>query len=306
MTSQTKNPSPDATRAEVVESIKKAITSTVAPATWKDNGGTVGSIMEDQGQLIVTQTKKNQAQVESVLDQLRRGADLQIGIETRMMFVDEALYASLGFTPHADGGTDSTLLPGDTELRSLLQQTHADAKTIAISSPRLTLFNGQMGFIKIGQEVAKQTPGIRLNLKAAASADRRSVILHLGSSLTQPGMDEQRASTNVTVPTGCTLVMGGLIVKSDDDTDKSSCRRMIILVRPKIINEKDVEKALYGLTDHHPVNNKKKQLYSSSQTPFPQPLQKLTATPRPKPFALSSRGVRAPIARCGWGRMRSR
>ena len=44
------------TRQELVDSIIKLIQDTVANESWKDNGGTVGSLRELSGQLIVTQT----------------------------------------------------------------------------------------------------------------------------------------------------------------------------------------------------------------------------------------------------------
>ena len=43
------------TRAERTVAFTKLIQDTVASDTWKDNGGSVGSVRELSGQLIVTQ-----------------------------------------------------------------------------------------------------------------------------------------------------------------------------------------------------------------------------------------------------------
>ena len=57
------------TRQELVDQIIKLITDTVAPDSWRDAGGSVGSIKELSGQLIVTQTPENQRQLTNLLEQ---------------------------------------------------------------------------------------------------------------------------------------------------------------------------------------------------------------------------------------------
>jgi hypothetical protein len=231
-------------RVQIIEKLKQIIQNTVEPDSWTNNGGSLGTIQEFEGVLLVKQTPKAHAQIERVLAELRQAHSVEIAIESRIMFVDEPLYASLGFTHHADDGTDSELF-NDTELSSILKQTQQDAKTVAVSTPRLTLFDGQAGFISVG-EGAKQAVGIRLNIKAAASADRHSVILSLEPTLSQTGMAEQKVSKNVLMPDGGTLLLGGFTMNPNGGTDKSSQRRMILLVRPKIIIDKNLEKMVFG------------------------------------------------------------
>jgi hypothetical protein len=231
----------ESTRAQVMTKLKEVIEA-IEPDTWKDHGGAFGTIQDFDNVFLITQTTGVHAQIDRVLAELRQAHSVQISVESRIMFVDEALYASLGFTSHTGGGMDSRVID-DTELRSLLKQTQDDAKTVSISSPRLTLFNGQAGYIRVGQRMTKQTPGIiRLDFEAAASVDHRSVILQLEPSLSQPGMNEQKASGKFTLPDKGTVLVGGFTVQPDGSTDKSDQRRMIVLVRPKIM----VEKVLYG------------------------------------------------------------
>jgi type II secretory pathway component GspD/PulD (secretin)/TolA-binding protein len=84
------------TRQELVEAITKLIEDTVASDTWKDNGGTTGSIRELGGQLIVTQTPENQRELVKLLDQLREQRALQVTIEARFLFVNRNFLDSLG------------------------------------------------------------------------------------------------------------------------------------------------------------------------------------------------------------------
>lgn len=53
------------------DDVIKLITTTVAPETWRDAGGTLGSASVADGRLIITQTGENQRQVAHLLDHLR-------------------------------------------------------------------------------------------------------------------------------------------------------------------------------------------------------------------------------------------
>jgi hypothetical protein len=58
------------TRQEVADSIIKLIEETVAPDAWRDAGGTVGSIHESGGVLVIGTTEEDQRQIELLLGQL--------------------------------------------------------------------------------------------------------------------------------------------------------------------------------------------------------------------------------------------
>jgi hypothetical protein len=55
---------------DIADSIIRFITGTIDPETWRDNGGTSGSISEISGILIVTQTAENLAAVAQALHQI--------------------------------------------------------------------------------------------------------------------------------------------------------------------------------------------------------------------------------------------
>jgi type II secretory pathway component GspD/PulD (secretin) len=56
---------------EPADSLIKLLQDTVSSESWKDNGGSLGSLRELSGQLVVTQTPENQRRISDVLDELR-------------------------------------------------------------------------------------------------------------------------------------------------------------------------------------------------------------------------------------------
>ena len=83
-------------RQDLVDSIIKLITSTIAPDSWRDAGGSVGSITELSGQLIVTQTPENQRALVGLLEQLRETRAIQVTVETRFLTVSRNFLDDVG------------------------------------------------------------------------------------------------------------------------------------------------------------------------------------------------------------------
>jgi type II secretory pathway component GspD/PulD (secretin)/tetratricopeptide (TPR) repeat protein len=84
------------TRQDLVDQIVKLITSTIAPDSWRDAGGSVGSITELSGQLIVTQTPENQRALVGLLEQLRETRAIQVTVETRFLTVSRNFLDDVG------------------------------------------------------------------------------------------------------------------------------------------------------------------------------------------------------------------
>jgi general secretion pathway protein D len=85
------------TRDDRVAEITSLMQETVSPDSWRDAGGTVGSLRELNGQLIVTQTPENQRQIEGLLEQLRETRAIQITVETRFLTVQRNFLEDVGF-----------------------------------------------------------------------------------------------------------------------------------------------------------------------------------------------------------------
>ncbi|HVT82377.1 MAG TPA: hypothetical protein VHM90_17165, partial [Phycisphaerae bacterium] len=256
---QTNNQTNQQQRQELVNSLMDTIKSTVAPDSWRDNGGSIGSIRELNGQLIINQTVDNQLAVYGLLQQLRETRAIQIAVEARLLLVsnnflddfrigwDLELPAGLiGGNVGAFGignlNTFNQAIPGTTgvpgsiasfatlpslnlsasiidnwTLSLLLQATQADKRTVTVTAPRVTLFNGQPGFISVtnqqnivesfnqttasggingggavGTNLNIQTlnTGVVLDVTATVSADRRYVVMTIHPTLaTLDGID---------------------------------------------------------------------------------------------------------------------
>ena len=235
-------------RTDLVNSIMDTIKSTVSRDTWVDNGGTIGTVRELNGQLIVNQTVDNQVAVFNLLQQLRETRAIQIAIEARVLLVTNSFLDdfrigwdlsipsgliggnvgafdinNLNSFTQTSSGNFSTGVPGSVApigllptlnlsasiidnwtLNILLAATQADKRTISVTAPRVTLFNGQEGWIAVTQDqnyvqsfnqtaaaggiggnaatatqlnIGQITTGVVLDVTATVSADRRYVVM---------------------------------------------------------------------------------------------------------------------------------
>ena len=67
------NEPPVNSRQEIIDQLVMLITESVDPESWRDNGGTAGSIRSWAGRLIIHQTPENHQKIESMLNNLRKG-----------------------------------------------------------------------------------------------------------------------------------------------------------------------------------------------------------------------------------------
>lgn len=119
-------PEADPERAGRIRKIIDLIQDTVAPDSWTDHGGSVGTIKEINGQLVVTQNSSGQRAIGNLLGKLREQRAIQIAVEARFITVSSHYLEELGididivlnsgnagfdFVPSAGGGalTDPVL-----------------------------------------------------------------------------------------------------------------------------------------------------------------------------------------------------
>jgi hypothetical protein len=82
--------------------IASFISGKVAPGTWRDNGGSIGTITSLPGRVVVVQTWENHRQIEALLNKLRHpvpAADLGVG--TGPLVWDGRLQQWVSPSPHA-------------------------------------------------------------------------------------------------------------------------------------------------------------------------------------------------------------
>jgi len=83
-------------KSEMIQQIITMISTNVEPDSWRDNGGTTGSVTEIQGQLIITQTQENHAKIAELISRLREAQAMQINIEARFISVSSGFLESIG------------------------------------------------------------------------------------------------------------------------------------------------------------------------------------------------------------------
>ena len=83
------------TKGEIISQIMNMITSQIDSESWKPEG-TVGSISEIRGQLVVTQTAENHAKIANLIAQLREAQMLQICVEARFITVSSGFLETIG------------------------------------------------------------------------------------------------------------------------------------------------------------------------------------------------------------------
>ncbi|MCH7790832.1 MAG: hypothetical protein IID31_00925 [Planctomycetes bacterium] len=100
------------------------ITTNVDFEGWVENGGETGNIQNWNGNLIITNTVSNHAQIHGLLQQLRAVRAMQINVETRFLLINQDFFEQIGFDLdvywnannnqfRAAVANDPTLLPSD-------------------------------------------------------------------------------------------------------------------------------------------------------------------------------------------------
>ena len=94
-------------RQERVDNVIRLIEDTVAPDSWKDNGGTIGSIRELSGVVIVTQSAENHKMIASILSQLRESQTV-VRVQADWVMLDPGQLSALLVTPTDKKATPAT------------------------------------------------------------------------------------------------------------------------------------------------------------------------------------------------------
>ncbi len=110
----------DPGRRSRVRQIISILQDNVFPDSWKDRGGTIGTIDEFNGQLVITQNSAGQQKISSLLGKLREQRAVQIAVDARFITVSSHYLEEMGidlnivlnsgsagfdFVPGTGGGT---------------------------------------------------------------------------------------------------------------------------------------------------------------------------------------------------------
>lgn len=192
------------THQQLVDQIVSLVRDTIAAGTWTSAGGTLGTIRELGGQLVVSHTSDVHAQIATLLTKLREQRSVQIMIESRFVLIDPAKLPEGTWRSRIEAATAKADPKGASffldreQATELLGQLKNMPDANSLSSPRLTIFNGQRAAVvvstqhayiaswrpageagKDGWEPVVQTvePGVRMEITGTCNADRKWVTL---------------------------------------------------------------------------------------------------------------------------------
>ncbi len=286
--------------SELSDQIISLITDTVDTNSWKANGGNLGSIRYLSGQLIITQSAENLEQIEALLKLLRDGRSLQVSVTSHIITLDPKILPAgemrdqitnllNGMPTNQVGKEKTSWYLSEKDVETILAAIKDQKGASVISSPRLTLFNGQNAMVFVGSQtpyISDQTAiapdgeakrwkpvitqidtGLKMEVQATVSADRKNVTLNLkpsfsrldkienqpfkpadgsdaqGATIQKPLISSNELQTVVSVPDNGTLLLGGMKMPVDVDGKLTSPQPTFILIRPTIIQQNAIDKA---------------------------------------------------------------
>ncbi|GIK16123.1 MAG: general secretion pathway protein GspD [Planctomycetota bacterium] len=89
-------PLPDDAREVRVLELINLIQDQIAPESWRERNGSIGTITEFNGQLVVTQNSAAQERVSNLLDKLREQRSVQVAVEARFLTVQSNFLEEFG------------------------------------------------------------------------------------------------------------------------------------------------------------------------------------------------------------------
>ena len=254
------------------------ITSTVDPASWSCVGGrgTITTVPTNL-RLVIEQTARVHQEITELLEQLRGLQDVQVTVETKFLGLPERLFELIGKDfPGADGPAgDGSVFARQGWIRvseevaaRLLSACQGDDRAEILQSPKLTLFNGQVGRVAWQDHGAK----ITLQYQGVVAAHGKSVQLTAMLGEAQPGASSRPRS--VRIPDG-----GALLLDATDElrpwadaqsrpedaarhsripdlsglSQKPSQRkidRVLLLVTPRVVVSKEEESVVSSPRQH--------------------------------------------------------
>lgn len=229
-------PVQDGQLSKATEQLVEMIVGTVAPASWQRHGGRGTIVFYPLGMsLVIEQTAAVHDEIARKIDGLRQAQNQEVVVEMRLVLVSESFLATfenknglslelLAAMPKIEPGATKAApdMPvrfcRDAQLRQALQAAQKDRRTNTLQTPRITLLDGQVGTINVGDEVQEGDASsfmLHLEVLPSLSADRQYV--RLGLKFDQANFVTfqrcQLIQQTVVVPDGGTVIFGGFRVE---------------------------------------------------------------------------------------------
>ncbi|MGC8624461.1 MAG: hypothetical protein ACP5VQ_04270 [Phycisphaerae bacterium] len=213
------------TRAQMVTEITQLIENTVARSSWIDNGGTVGSVREINGQLVITQTPGALEKIAGLLRQLRETRSIEISIDTRFLYVTTGFLNDFGFSwslgfGNMFGSDVGTVAGAGTSTAAISGPVAITNNTATYTSPQSTGVPNSIGSTYTAPAMSL-SGGILSNyqlslLLTATQIDKRNTLLEAprvtlfnGQRATMVVEDVQNYVESFTQTAGTSGVIGG-------------------------------------------------------------------------------------------------
>ncbi|HEV7221274.1 MAG TPA: hypothetical protein VGN42_01135 [Pirellulales bacterium] len=193
------------------DSLIEFIQSRVRPESWEINGGP-GKIQKYPNNLalVISQTPQVHAEIAALLAALRKAADRQIALETKILTFDKE---PAGQNPKLDGKAAILTAPRAKLLTEIAQE---DRRANIYQAPNLTLFSGQTANLRLDDSPAD---ALDLLINAVWNEDRHSVRLRVAVNAKNE-YDVLRSSDSLDVAEGQSVLIdlsseGGAVGNSD-------------------------------------------------------------------------------------------
>jgi hypothetical protein len=193
------HPSGSETPAEREASLTSLITETVAPDSWRDAGGNVGSMRVLGGHLVITQTQENHQLIQQLFSQFRETRARMVRVSARWLLMSPAQAEKLlgpGRTPHeaALRPVDTASLPQDV-VQYRAQTVGFNTQTVhVVSGPARTVVSDVDA--QVGTGVAAFDPvvelvrsGLVLEVTPLIAADNQYATVDLYSAFVDTARD---------------------------------------------------------------------------------------------------------------------
>jgi type II secretory pathway component GspD/PulD (secretin) len=203
----------------MVDAVIKLVQDTIMPETWKDNGGTIGSIREMNGALVITHTPEGHEQIAQLLDQLTEQRLRQVRVRLHWVYASPQALREL-----QDG---KPVVPQEVEPHALeklpKEAVHQQGDIVCFSGQTVTLQSGRahayvseltpvVGAQAVGLEPAIQTfqDGLSATVSPTILIGGKYVLLSVNSTVSEwgeaPPVDVHGAARIATTQPGGAIV----------------------------------------------------------------------------------------------------
>ncbi|HZN68129.1 MAG TPA: hypothetical protein VFB66_22780 [Tepidisphaeraceae bacterium] len=183
---------------ERIDEVIRLIAETVDPDSWRDAGGTVGSVREIEGQLIVTQTQENHRQLVELLAAMRRTKGKMVRVRAQWLLLPpDGAEALLGAAGGGNGAKRDALPAVDPARLAKLPEgaVRYRAETVCLNNQTVHVISGPARTVvtdvdaQVGTGVAAFDPvmdlsqtGLMLQVKPLVLPEGNVVLLDLHSA----------------------------------------------------------------------------------------------------------------------------